>query len=103
VAAVLAVTLPAAILVLWLTHLYALWSENIFAKAAIAGTLAAAVGMMAAGAWLLVRSHTARGETARSLIIVAGAVLLRTIPLSPIQILALAALIGFFWRKADTI
>jgi chromate transport protein ChrA len=70
--------------------------------AAIAGTLAAAVGMMALSAWQLVRPHIRRGRALRALLLAATSALLSyRLHVSPIIVLGLAALAGFFWRVPE--
>jgi chromate transport protein ChrA len=70
------------------------------ALAAIAGTLAAAVGMMALSAWQLLRPHLLRPRRALRAVLLAtlSAFLAYRFRMSPIAILGLAALAGFFWR-----
>ncbi len=98
VPAVLGTTLPSAVLVALLTAGYEGWNRNPHAMAAIGGMLTAAVGMMAAGAWQLLRPSLVRGMRRRALLIAGGALALCWAGLSPVQVLALAALAGFFWR-----
>src|SRR2546426_12444100 len=50
IVAVLAVTVPSAILVIWLTRICELGGTNRWARAAVTGTVAAAVGTMLAAA-----------------------------------------------------
>ncbi len=98
VVAVLAVTIPSAALVIWLTHVCALGGTNRWAQAAISGTVAAAVGTMLAAVLNLVRPQLGKSNWAASAIVVIVAfVLSRTFALSPVQILGLAAVAGFFW------
>ncbi len=97
--AVAAVTVPSAAVVVLLTAGYQSWKSNPLAMAAIGGTLAAAVGMMAAAAWQLLRPHLARGRSLQALVVFIGSVLLSLrFDLSPISVLGLAALAGFFWQ-----
>src|SRR5579872_6899062 len=99
IAAVLAASVPAAIIVMLLTEGYDAVRTNGPAMAAIAGTLAAAVGMMAVAAWELLRPYLDRRRWLHALVI-AGASLLLSLRfgLSPIEVLALAALAGAIWR-----
>ena len=100
--AVLAVTLPSAALVVWLTHGYELLKGNALAMGAIGGIIASAVGMMAAGAWQLLRPHLRRGSWVRAVVIAAAAAAVSTAGLaSPIVVLGLAALAGIFWRMQE--
>src|SRR5574340_324570 len=85
--AVLAATLPSAVLVTLLTAGYEGWKNNPRAMAAIGGMLTAAVGMMAAGAWQLLRPNLARGTRLRALVIASGALALSYLGVTPVQVL----------------
>jgi chromate transporter len=108
--AVAAVTLPSAAIVVTLTQGYESLRSNALAMAAIAAVLAAATGMMLAAAWQLVRPHLrGRGtreaylQAARAAIVVSGAVVLSLgFSMSPIPVLALAAVTGILWRIPAT-
>jgi chromate transport protein ChrA len=69
---------------------------------AIAGTLAAAVGMMATGAWQLLAGElrTRNVHAILRALAFAGAALLLTwrFQMAPIAVLALAAAVGFLWQ-----
>jgi chromate transporter len=100
--AVLAATVPSAIAVVLLTAGYESLQHNARALAAIAGTLAAAVGMMALSAWQLLRPHMRRRHALRALLLAATSALLSyRFRMSPIVVLGLAALAGFFWRAPE--
>jgi chromate transporter len=99
-AAVIAVSGPAAFLVVWFTVAYESWRTHPLAMAVIGGTIAAAVGMMWGGAILLVRPHATAHRWMRAAAIAVGAFLAARAGMSPIQILALAAIAGAFWRNA---
>jgi len=100
---VMAVTLPSAALVVWLTFAYGEFKSNPWAMAAIGGILAAAAGLMGAGAWQIVRPNLRSGSWVRALVIAGGAVLLaRGFSVRPIAVLALAALLGLVWRDPTT-
>jgi len=101
--AVLAMSAPAAVCAVWLTIGYDAWKQNAVAMSAIAGVLAASVGLMASSAWQLIGPHLSahnwRG-TLRALVIASGALFLALkIQMPPIQVLLLAALTGFFWQE----
>jgi chromate transporter len=99
VAAVLAMTVPAAIVVVLLTHSYQLLTSNGVAMAALGGVLAAAVGMMPAAAWQLARPYLQSARWPHALAIVGGAIALSAgLSVSPVQVLGLAALTGVLWR-----
>jgi chromate transporter len=98
IVAVLVVTIPSAALVIWLTHVCALGGTNRWAQAAISGTVAAAVGTMLAATLSLVRPQLGKSNWfASAIVVIAAFVLSRTFALSPVQILGLAAVAGFFW------
>ena len=101
--AVLGMSVPAAICVVLLTTGYETWKQNSIAMSAIAGVLAASVGLMAASAWQLVGPHLAFRQWRRSLraLALAAAALLLAIRLEmpPIEILLFAALAGFLWPE----
>jgi chromate transporter len=100
--AVVGATVPAAIAVVLLTAGYESLQHNARALAAIAGTLAAAVGMMALSAWQLLRPHMRRRRALRALLLAATSALLSYgFRVSPIIVLGLAALAGFFWRAPE--
>lgn len=99
--AVLGATLPSAAAVVLLTVGYEMLKHDARAMAAIAGTLAAAVGLMAVSAWQLVRPDLRPARILRALVLVAGSLSLSyAFRISPVWILGTAALIGFFWRTA---
>jgi chromate transporter len=102
IAALLAMTIPASIMVVILTHSYGLLQTNGLAMAAMGGVLAAAVGMMPAAAWQLVSPQLDRKRWLHAVLVVGAAVALSLgLAISPIQILGLAALSGFCWRVPE--
>jgi chromate transporter len=100
VVAVLVVTIPSAVLVIWLTRICELGATNRWARAAITGTVAAAVGTMLAAALYLTRLQLRKTNWPSTIaIVVAAFVLAQTFKLSPIQILGLAAATGLIWSR----
>ena len=72
---------------------------NPLAMSAIGGTLAAAVGMMAAAAFQLLRPRWKAGGRFRAATIVSGAFLLSFfLKMPPIQVLGIGAIAGLLWR-----
>lgn len=101
VAAVLVITVPSAIVVVWLTRFCELGNTNRWAHAAIAGTVCAAVGTMLAAALNLARMQFLKTNWISTIIVVFGAfVLAQTFAVSPIQILGLAAITGLLFGAA---
>jgi chromate transporter len=102
VAAVVAGTAPCAVLVVWLTYAYQHLKAHPQARAAIAGMVAAAVGMMLAAAWNLLVPEVKRRHWLRVVVLAGGAALaVVRFGIAPIEVLALAAVAGFFWRDAE--
>lgn len=101
IVAVLVVTIPSAALVIWLTHICELGGANRWAQAAIGGTVAAAVGTTLAAALRMVQPQFGKSSWPwASVVVIAAFVLSWTFALSPVQILALAAVAGLFWTRS---
>ena len=99
VAAVVAATIPSAVLVVLLTGLLGTWGSRPFTATILASVLAAAVGLMLASAWLLAGPEFKPGSWLRAVLLVAGSFLASwNFSFTPIQILGVAALIGYLWR-----
>jgi len=100
-AAVLAITIPASVLVVWLTRAYDLTLHNRLAQSVANALLAAAVGTMIGAALMLVRTQCKPGRWLRPVAISTGAFLLAfVVRLTPLQVIGMAALVGFFWVEA---
>jgi chromate transport protein ChrA len=99
--AVLAITIPASVLVVWLTRAYDLTARYPLAQSIANALVAAAVGTMLGAALLLVRTQCSRGRWLRPIVIAAGAfVLAYVVKLSPLQVIGAAAIAGFFWVES---
>jgi chromate transporter len=101
VVGVLAMSLPAAAVVVLLTQGYEAWKTNALAMGAIGGTLAAAVGMMAASGWQLISPFLNRRQWLHAVAIAGPSLALSLGGLSPVQVLALAAVAGLIWRVPE--
>ncbi len=88
-AAVLSASIPCAAAVVWFTYAYTLWLSKPLAMAAIGGMLAAAVGMMGAASFQLLRA---------AVIFATGFLLSFGLKMPPIQVLGIGALAGLVWR-----
>jgi chromate transporter len=98
ITAVMVVTIPSSILVIWLTRVYDEGVKHPLGLSIISTTIAAAVGTMMGAAVLLVRSVSSKKNWLRPLVIAIGAfVLARVFGLSPIVVIGVAAVFGFFW------
>ncbi len=100
IVALLAASLPCSILAVLITVFYDQLHGNVVFEAALAGALAAAVSIMAATAWVFAEPHV-RAAPWKAAIIVPGTVAIRLgAQLSPIAILAIAAVVGLAWPVA---
>ena len=98
ITAVMVITIPSSILVIWLTGVYDAGVKHPLGLSIISAIIAAAVGTMMGAAVLLVRSVFSKTNWLRPLVIATGAfVLARVFALSPIVIIGVAAVVGFFW------
>ena len=95
--AVLVVTIPSSILVIWLTQACELGVRHPMAQAVIAAVVAAAVGTMIGAAVLLVKTQWSRANWWKPVLIAGGAFGLARAGLSPLEIIGIAAAVGFFW------
>ena len=96
VAAVLAVTLPSAILAVLLTRGFEAWQGHPWAMAAIGGTVAAVSGMMWASVWSLVKPYLGL----RAILFTGGAFLAAwKFHVTPVPVILVAAFAGYFWPE----
>ena len=96
IAAVVAVSVPASILVLLLLSGYQQTRNNPWVAHAISGALVAVVALIAVSAWKIVKPYAAQRRWLRIGILSGGATIaLASGWLSPLSILALAVLAGF--------
>ena len=93
----LAASIPCTIFVVIITVLFARWQENAFAQAAIKGAIAAAVAVTVKTVWTIAHPHFKPGNRIRVVLIGAAAFALQALAgISPINVLLLAAVVGFF-------
>lgn len=101
-ACVVAGTLPSAAIVVLLTRVLGASAHHPFAATILIAVLSAAVGLMLASAWLLVRPQLTGALWPRAVLVVAGSFLASwKLGLSPIVVLALGALVGFLWQPRE--
>jgi chromate transporter len=102
IASVAAASVPSGIMVMLLTGSYDVVRSNANAMAAVAGTLAAAVGIMATASWQLLQPYLDRQRSIHVVVMAGGALLLTlTLDLAPIAVLGLAAAAGAIWRVPE--
>lgn len=100
--AVLAMSVPPSVAVVLLTSGYQAWNSSPLAMAAIGGSLAAASGMMATGAWQLFVPEFRRGRRLRAMVILLASLGASFgLKMSPVAVLGLAALVGVFWQTSE--
>jgi chromate transporter len=100
--AVLAVAIPSSVIAVVVSSAYQRWIENPLGSAVIGATLAAAVGLMLAGAWQLIRPHLRRVAVLRTTTLLAVSLLLASwAGWSPLQVIGAAAVGGALWRERD--
>ncbi|WP_315751304.1 MULTISPECIES: chromate transporter [unclassified Bradyrhizobium] len=96
IVALLASSIPCAIMVVILTALFARWQENLFAQGAIQGAVAAAVGITVKTCWTIAHPFFKPGSRLRVVAIAAAAFLLHVVGgLSAITVLLIAVAVGF--------
>ena len=96
--AILATSVPAAMIVVLLTLAYGRWHRHPAGGAVITSAMAAIVGIIIAAGVLLALPKWKPGERIRTVTLVLGAALL-SMWLSPLSIVAFAAAAGFFWPE----
>ena len=98
--AVLVETAPSSVLAVLLTVGFESWRKNALMLAALGGTVAAVTGLMWASVYLMVRPHLGSFvRLARVALLGGGAfAALWKLQVSPLIVIAVAALIGFMWK-----
>jgi chromate transporter len=97
VVALLASSLPSAILAALATVFYAELAGSAWFTAALRGALAAAVALMVSTAWVFAQPHVRAGPWKAVLVMAATVALALGAHLSPVTILLLAAAVGLAW------
>lgn len=98
--AVAAVAVPSAALAIVASGAYQTSIRNPLGAAAIGALLAAAIGLMFAGAWMLIRPEIRRDRLARTAaLLTLSFVLTWWAQLSPLKVIAIAAAAGALWRE----
>lgn len=100
VVAVLALSIPASCIIVLLTLGYHQWHDHPVGGRAIGAAVAAIVGIIAGAAFLLAWPRFRPGERVRTAVL-AGTAAVFSPWLSPLTILALAAVAGYFWRARE--
>lgn len=100
VAAVLAVTVPSAIVALLFIYGFEAGQKNVIAAAAIGGTVAAVAGMMWSTIWTILRPHVGGPIRNLQVLLIAGGAFLASwkFDITPVPIIAAGTLLGIFWK-----
>lgn len=97
----LASSIPCSVLAVLLTAVYQSWTHYPLAMVALRGALAAAVGIVVATAWTLIRPHVKEANKLTIAAFVVGAFALASVfHIHPVRILLLAALAGALLPQA---
>jgi chromate transporter len=99
IVALLTGSIPCSLIALIVTALYQTWNRNRFVQIGLHGALAAAVGVMIATGWALIRPFWKGLPLLRLAVFTGGAVGLALYGLSPIKVLFLAAFVGLLWPE----
>ena len=95
VVALLAASIPCAVMVVVATALFSHWQDNRWAQAAIHGAIAAAVAITVKTCWTIAHPHFKGRARLRVILVAAAAFLLYVwLAVSAIEVLLLAAVIG---------
>lgn len=99
-AAVLAVTVPSAIVAVFFIYGFEAGQHNTIAMAAIGGTVAAVAGMMWSTIWTILRPHVGGGVRNMQVFLITGGAFLASwkFGVTPVPIIAAGSLIGILWK-----
>lgn len=93
---------PACLLTWALTAGFDQVSHNKWVAAGIAGALASSTGVLVASFWLLVKPSLTKGNRLRATVIVSISIVLSLLAhLSPIPVLLIAGVAGWFWKERE--
>lgn len=96
-AALLAASVPCTLFVVVITVLFAEWQDNSIAQAAIKGAIAAAVAVTVKTVWTIAHPYYKPGNRLRIVLIGGTAFALNVLAgISPINVLLVAVVVGFF-------
>ncbi len=102
--ALIAGSVPAAVIATGLTAVFEHWSRNQVVQVGLRGALAAAVAVMLITGVTLIRPHWKSASILKMFIFVGGAFLLAQVfALAPLRVLLVAAVTGYFWPERRTV
>ena len=96
--AVLAITVPSAVIAVVLMQSFVWWRDHPWVMAALSATVAAVTGMMWATVWMLAKPHVGDWrKTMRVVAILGGSCAGAWLGVNPLPIILAATVIGFLW------
>jgi chromate transporter len=100
--AVLAETLPSAVLAVLITVGYETWRLNTVVMAVVAGIVAAVAGMMWSSVWSLVQPQWGGILCSVRTVFIAGGAFLALLRfgMNPLAIIGAAVVVGFLWKES---
>jgi chromate transporter len=100
IAAVLAVTVPSALVAVLFIYGFEAGQSNPIAMAVIGGTVAAVAGMMWSTIWTILRPHVGGNIRNLQVALITGGAFLASwkFGITPIPIIAVGTLLGIFWK-----
>lgn len=100
--AVLAITLPSALIAVLLMQGFETWRSHPWVAPALAALVAAVTGMMWATVWMLTRPHIGSwNKTLRSAVFLCGSFGAAWMGVTPVPIILVAVIAGFLWKDAE--
>lgn len=94
-------SIPCAVLAVIMTAFYELWSRNSTAQTALHGAIVAAVAVVIMTGVTILRPHWRHVSWLKLLLFVGASAAASLLSVSPIHILVIAALLGYFWPVAE--
>jgi chromate transport protein ChrA len=100
IAAVLAVSIPSALIALLFIFGFEVGQQNPIAAAAIAGTVAAVAGMMWSTIWTILRPQVGGLRRSVQVLVLTGGAFIASwkFGITPLPIIGVGLLIGLFWE-----
>lgn len=99
VLALIASSLPGAMIVVALTYLYDSWATTRISQVVTGGIVAATIGIIVATVWTLLKPFITRASWLRVLIIGGSFTAAVLFPAHPLYIIGGAALVGILWKE----
>lgn len=99
VVALIGSSAPCSIVTIVITILLEAWQNHPTAAWVIRVAAALSIGLITASCWPLIRPHMRWNSWVRTMVLLAGALLLQLADVPPIRVLLAAAIVGSLWRE----